>query len=427
MAAWQPEIDAVVALVLVALREADADDDDIGVAGERNGLGDQVVVDDVRPVVAGRVVQGVRCQQGAQLGPQILKAGGPHLRAARALVARLLRHAADEGDAFTREQRQRVVDVAAQDGGLPGDPAGQGVVGVDVDGCRVVPDRRGGQRQLHQPGGRGVQHGLVERAGVDRLDEEAVGGIRDAGHLQVAPSGECRDPVGHRPPIGDDDPAEAPLLAEHLGEQPAVHRGVLAVQLVVSAHHGERLRLPHGVLEGGELELSQRAFVVDAVHDQPPGLLVVAGEVLQRRAHATGLHAADEGRGHPPRQEGILREVLEVATAAGIAFEVHPRAQQDVDPQCKALVAECCADLLEQRGIPRRRQRGGRGEAGRGHRVVEPGSVVGAAGQPHAVRPVGQGEGRDAGPLDGLGVPEVPAGAQRGLLLERHPGDDARC
>ena len=152
-------------------------------------------------------------------------------------------------------------------------------------------------------------------------------GLR-ARHLEVEAGGDRGHARIHRSPVRDHGTLEAPLVAQHLGEQPVVLRGGDAVDPVVRAHHGPRLLAPHDPLEGGKVDLAQRALVDLGAHRHPVGLLVVRGEVLEGRADPGRLQAAHPRGAELAGQQRVLGEVLEVATAQRRALDVDARAEQ---------------------------------------------------------------------------------------------------
>ena len=80
-----------------------------------------------------------------------------------------------------------------------------------------------------------LQDGWVEGSGPDGGDEFGVRIRAPARHLQVKSGDQRRHPVLHGAPVGDDKALEAPVVAQHLGQQPRILRGVYAVDLVVRA------------------------------------------------------------------------------------------------------------------------------------------------------------------------------------------------
>ena len=110
-----------------------------------------------------------------------------------------------------------------------------------------------------------------------------------AGHLQVEPVFHGRDAVVGRAPVRHDESVEAPLLAQHLFEQPRVFGGPGPVEQVVAAHYGTHLGILHGRLEGREIDFVQGALVDVGAHVVAVILLKVGGKVLDDTHYPVGL------------------------------------------------------------------------------------------------------------------------------------------
>ena len=354
---------------------------------------------------------------GAQLVERDVDAGRVHLGAAGALEARGPREVADHGQplAVAQVEGQQAV-VLEQHRALARGPPGQVVVRVEVRrrGRGGLRERVVDERQ--HPGDGLVEGGLVQRPGPHRLDDRAVAVAQLRRHLEVEPGGDRGGPVVHRAPVGDDQAVEAPLLAQHLGQQPVVLGGVDAVDLVVGAHHRPRLGQRDHPLEGRQVDLAQRPLVDVGADPGPVGLLVVGGEVLQRGADALGLHADHERRTQLAGEPRVLGEVLEVAAAQRRALDVDTRPQEHRDVLGPGLPAERLPHLAHQVDVPRGGERRRGREAGRRHALPQGAGPLALLAQP--VRAVGDHHRRDPQPLHRRRVPEVRADAQRGLLLE---------
>jgi hypothetical protein len=125
---------------------------------------------------------------------------------------------------------------------------------------------------------------------------------------------------------------------------------VLAVDEVVGRHDRPGVGLGDGDLEPGQVELAQGALVDDRVEPHPVVLLVVRREVLEARPDSLRLDAARQGRGAPAREQGVLREVLEVPAARRVALDVQSGPQEHADLLGTALAPEGPADLEEEVG-----------------------------------------------------------------------------
>src|ERR1022692_2299615 len=119
-----------------------------------------------------------------------------------------------------------------------------------------------------------------------RRAEETV-----ARHLLIE-SVQCR--LGGRvraAPVRKDPALEAPLLLQHLVQQVVVFAGIIAVDLVVRAHHARGLRDFQGDLERQQIGLPHGPLVEDHIQDIAPGFLVVECVVLNVAHHLLGLQA----------------------------------------------------------------------------------------------------------------------------------------
>ncbi len=280
-------------------------------------------------------------------------------------------------------------------GDIFGDPGGQG--GDPAGG----PGHRGG----------------IENPRFDGGDDIGVGDTVAGRHLQVQPGGHRGHPVADRAPVADHRAVETPLVAQHIGQQPAVLGGVHPVDPVVGAHHRGGPGLFDDVFEGPQIQFAQRALVDIRTDAHPVVLGIVDREMLQRCAHAVPLHPAHPCRAEHTGQQRIFGEVLEVAPAARVPLDVDPGPEQHLDTQGPALGTQGGADPFDELGIPGLAQADGGREAGRRFAAGQAEVVGGAAGLPaHPVRTVGQQDRRDIADL--LGGPERRATAQGGLLGE---------
>ena len=243
----------------------------------------------------------------------------------------------------------------------------------------------------------------------DRTHEHLAVVARRARHLQVEARIHCLDRGVNGAPVRHHHAVEAPLVLQHLGEQPAVLGHERAVEPVVGAHHRPRLRLAHDHLERREIDLTQRALVDVRAADAPLPLLLVRDEVLDARADAFALQAAHERRADDAAQLRIFRIRFEVAAGERIALDVDVRAEQHVHAERACFAAHRSGGACNQLRIPRRCHRHAGGE--RSRRV--------AARRAHAVRSVGEAHCRDAEARHRDRREIVRAGDQRRLLFHR--------
>ena len=112
------------------------------------------------------------------------------------------------------------------------------------------------------------------------------------------------------------------------------------------------------------------------------------------------LYAVDISCGNLTSKQGVFRVVLEVATAEGIAMEVHARTQDDIAAIFLGLIADGLTDTSHEFGVPGGSQTGTNGE---GSGIV---GLVGARTSgvdTHTCRAVGEYCGGDAKTGDGRG------------------------
>ena len=269
---------------------------------------------------------------------------------------------------------------------------------------------------------RDIQRLRVERAILHGGDELRVGASARRRHFEVEACGQPHDTVVDGAPVAHDEPFEAPVVAQHLSEEPRVLRRVDAVDLVVGAHDRPGLRVPHDPFEAAQVDLAQRPRVDIGRHPHPVVLLVVRREVLERRADALRLDAGDEGHPERTRHDRVLREVLEVASAQRRALDVDARPEDDGDVLDRRLDAERLPDALGEREVPRRAEADGGREAGGGNGVREPQVVGRPRLLAQTVRAVGHHDRRYADAVDRLGRPEVAPARERRLLFEGEVG-----
>ena len=220
-------------------------------------------------------------------------------------------------------------------------------------------------------------------------------------------------------PIAHDDAFIPPFVAQHVGEQPAVLCGMHAVDAVVGAHDGPWLGGFDDVLEGREVDFAQRALGDVGGYAQTVGLLVVGGEVLERGAHALGLHAGDDADCLMAGQIRVFGPIFEAAAAERIALDVDSGAEDDGHLLLDAFLRHGLADLVDEFRVPGAGQAGCRREAGGGHGVVQVGFAgAGCQGFAQSVGAVGDHVAGNAFGFHTLQVPGVAAGGEGRLLFE---------
>ena len=142
---------------------------------------------------------------------------------------------------------------------------------------------------------------IVEDAGVELGAEDAVNHVVEAvhgdfagfdgflewraegvvaGHLDVEAGEGGFGGALRATPVGDDEPFEAEILLEDVGEGVGVLAGVGAVDAVVGAHDGAGAGVLKCDLEGEQVALAHGALADDGVGDDAAGILIVDGVVL---------------------------------------------------------------------------------------------------------------------------------------------------
>ena len=411
LALGQAHMAAVVALALEGVGQTGEDHRGLGLPGRRHrrvqilgGLIDE----------AGDIDR-ARRGQGQSAGDP----GGVDMGGAAALVPGLLGVAAQVGQLLVPPQGQHA-GILQQHGAAGLQPGGQLVLGLPVeDGLAhlgVPPVEDDG----HHPGHGLVQHRLVQLSGADGLDQ-LLGGIgAGAGHLQLQPGLHGLDPAADRAPVAHHKAVKAPLVPENLGEKLPVLAGIDAVDPVIGAHHGPGLALLDRQLEGGQIDLMQGPLGHLGRDAHPAALLVVAGVVLHRRAHAPGLDAANQRRGQLTGQIGVLGEIFKIPAAEGAALDVDGRPQQYAHALGPAGFAQGLSHGLQLRGVEAAGAGAAGGVADRLNGVVDAQVVGLVILLPQTVGAVGDHHRRQAQPLQALEMPEVLAAAPGGLFLQRH-------
>ncbi len=257
-----------------------------------------------------------------------------------------------------------------------------------------------------------VDRGEGQLALLDRGQQRLAVHQLAEGHLEIEPAVRRAQAVVGGVPVGHHDAREAPVPARDVRLQEAVLRRVDAVHQVVGGHDRAHVRLLDRGLEGGQVDLAQRALVDHRVRVVAVELGVVGREVLDRGADALGLHAADVADRDPRGEERVLAEVLEVAAVHGRAVDVDARSEQEVNALGARVTADLGGDALSERRVP---GGGERDAAGHGRRRAEVAD---------AERAVCHLQAGDAGLRHVAHEEAVDAAEVVDLLLERHATED---
>ena len=189
-----------------------------------------------------------------------------------------------------------------------------------------------------------------------------------------------------RPVVGDHRALEAPLVAQHLGEQPGVGTGRDAVDVGVGVHHRADPTDRDGRLERGQDDVAQLA----RPHRHRPVVAGgtrggVAGEVLEGRDHAGGLESLHVGGAQHGHEVGVLADRLLDPTPPVVTHDVEHGRESLVHAEGGHVAADRRGHPAHQLGVPGRAPRDGGG--------VDRGAVRREAGQALLVH-----EGGDAEP-----------------------------
>jgi hypothetical protein len=149
--------------------------------------------------------------------------------AAAALEARKLGELADHGDLAFLVQRQQAALVLQKHHALRRQPARQRVLGFLVPGGFGFGVLQVALVDGQYPLAAQVDQLLGQAAFPDGLHHEPVVFARGGGHFQVEPRPDGIHAVVHGAPVAHHIAAKAPLLAEQVGQKPAVFAGVGAV------------------------------------------------------------------------------------------------------------------------------------------------------------------------------------------------------
>ena len=382
----------------------------------------------------------------------------------------------DEGDAARPVEREDAI-VGEQHHGPLGQRSRQATLLGSVEvlhGRRRVLERGTQQAQVvllpEHPLHRSVDQGLRDATVLDGLGQGSEVGVAggqlhvDAGLQRLRGSlrqvaGDTVQQVeeGDAVVVGDHGAVEAPLLAQHAGEQRLVRRDRDSVDLGVGVHHRPDAALEDGHLERGQQDVAELARSGVHRREVAPGLRRrVAHEVLEGRVHPGPLETADVRGAEHADQVGVLAHALLDAAPAGIADDVQHRRQALVHAKGPHRASDGLGHRFDELGVEGRtpRERGGEGrglpgrqpgeallvdeggdaQAGVAHQapleVPQPGLALGGvdgAGPVHAgelTQPVlgGVGQRRAAGEValqrcHGLSVALVPEAHELGELL----------
>lgn len=226
----------------------------------------------------------------------------------------------------------------------------QSVVRAEIGFDGLVLVRLALEREPYHTQSDFVEVFFGKRAFLDRLDDVFVVCAAVAGHFEVHTRLDAFDPVVHRAPVADDNAAEAPFPAEHVGEHTLVVRKISAVQAVVGAHHRGGLFRLDDVFESGEINFAQSTFVHYGVNAHTEMFLVVCAEMFDRHSDAVFLHAVHPRRAHSARDVRVFGKIFEIPAAQGRALDVDAGSEYGGDAERFRFGGDCGSDLFEKIG-----------------------------------------------------------------------------
>ena len=152
--------------------------------------------------------------------------------------------------------------------------------------------------------------------------------------------------------VGDHHAVEAPLVAEHIGEQSLGSACPGVAQTAVAAHNGGGAALLDRKLKGLEVNFADGLLVRPDRDGQTVGFLIVQGKVLDVGVHALTVHALHHGSAHLAGQQTVLAVILKVTTGERGAVDVHAGGIQTHHMVCGGLSTKGGAEALGKVGVP---------------------------------------------------------------------------
>jgi hypothetical protein len=356
--------------------------------GNRRRYARKIVVDDraaalIANRAAGRGHGADSIEHGGRLLAWLLSGFRRVLRRTQAPVAQLLEIVvgvgADHGDRFDlgRVQREHAVVLEKNEalprcGEIDGPmvrPRGFEGGAREVGPARIL-EQAHAELQREQAPHRRVDLGFGEAAAVDGF-KSALIELR-GGHDDVVAGAQRHDRgIGISPgdlllddqpadvvPVGHHHATKTPLVLEDVREQPAIDRGRLPLDGLVTGHEGHRASA-HGAFERREKETAQPAAgdvglgrVAAALRFRVAGEVLGGGEHRGRIAEAFALIAADERGAQFADEVGVFAERLADPSPAQIASQAKHRREGPVDARRRHLLGSHAPHLLDQLGIP---------------------------------------------------------------------------
>ena len=144
------------------------------------------------------------------------------------------------------------------------------------------------------------------------------------------------------------------------------------------------------MLKRREIQLAQRPLIDYGVGHHTCMLLAVGGKVFEACANAATLDTSHHCRAELTRNNRVLAEILEVATAQRVALNVHTRTENHVNALPTRLLANRGANTLDQLWIERTGKRRSRGKTRRRAAFRNAHAILGALLLAQSVRSVGE-------------------------------------
>ena len=152
--------------------------------------------------------------------------------------------------------------------------------------------------------------------------------------------------------VSDHHAVEAPLVAEHIGEQRLGSACPGVAQAAVAAHNGGGSAFLDRKLKGFEVNFADGLLVRPDRDGQAVGFLIVQGKVLDVGVHALTVHALHHGSAHFAGQQAVLAVILKVTAGEGGAVDVHAGGIQTHHMVCSGFGTKGGAKALGKVGVP---------------------------------------------------------------------------
>ena len=402
----QTHVSTIKTLGLEGLRQTDIHQHTIGILRQGDGLGFQLCIGFILTIKALGIADVLREITRKQSYSTLYTLGVDHA-AACALIAGLVGEIADDSHLRILRQGQDVALVPQQHDGLFSRFQRLPVLLLHIHRSATALGQ--GQHHVQQLGYALIDLLLGDTAFLEGLQQLAGAVVTGSGHFQVHTGPDALDVDVAAAPVGHDQALPAPFTAKNVLQQMLILVGIGAVQPVVGGHDRAGLSFLDGDLEIGQVHLPQGAFVHHGVGGHAQHLLAVGSEMLGTGRNALLLHAPDETGSHLACEVGILRVVLEGSSAQAAALGVQAGAKKHLHVLRPGVLADNAAQLLGDGLIPAVGVSRGRGNAGRLRRGVQAQVIALARLLAKTAGAIGERDGGDVQPFNGMGMPDVTA------------------